>query len=254
MLSRRETILGGALALIFAQSQGSCAALRARNSFGCLLADEDVPSVYPQSTDTRLFATGNEPMIPKSGDKYFDIALAQTLAKISSFFGILPAFAYYDDYDGLNAYATPVRRLNRVDGTVLMGTGFLRFLRSKTESPEVAVAGVCAHEFGHILQFRHGLDTRLKEGQPSVKRAELQADYFAGYFAGLRKRERPTFPSAVVALTLYEIGDTAFSAPDHHGTPRERGEAVSQGFEASFRQNKTLSQAVEESTSFVLSL
>lgn len=193
-------------------------------------------------------------MIPRSGDKYFDLALAQSLAKIATLLDVLPAFAYYDDYDGKNAYATPVKRLERVDGTVLMGTGLLQELKSKAEHPEVAIVGVCAHEFGHILQYRHKLLSRLDEGQQTVKRGELQADYFAGYFAGLRKRERRDFPAAVIALTQFEFGDLAYNNPSHHGTPKERGEAVSRGFEASFRQNKSLSQAIEESTSYVLNL
>jgi hypothetical protein len=33
----------------------------------------------------------------------------------------------------------------------------------------------------------------LRVGQPTVKRLELNADFFAGYFAGMRKRERATF-------------------------------------------------------------
>jgi predicted metalloprotease len=167
---------------------------------------------------------------------------------------VLPAFAFYDDYDGKNAYATPLKRLERVDGTVLMGAGLLQELRSKAENPEVTVAGVCAHEFGHILQYRHKLLARLDAGQRTVKRGELQADYFAGYFAGLRKRERREFPAAVIALTQFEFGDLQYNDPGHHGTPKERGDAVSKGFEASFRQNKSLGEAIEESTSYAMSL
>jgi hypothetical protein len=120
MWNRREAVAGGMLTLLFG---GCCHAETARtHTFGCCLASEDVDAVYPNGTDTRTFFTGNEAMIPRSGDRDFDYALAQTLAKISDAFGVLPGFAYYDDYDSHNAYATERTRLNRADGTVLMAS------------------------------------------------------------------------------------------------------------------------------------
>src|SRR5262249_6682041 len=102
MFTRREVAAGGMLTLLFG---GCCRADSARtpHTFGCCLASEDVEAVYPNGTDTRTYFTGNEPMIPRSGDRDFDFALAQTLAKISDAFGVLPGFAYYDDYDSRNA-------------------------------------------------------------------------------------------------------------------------------------------------------
>jgi hypothetical protein len=120
MWSRRETIAGGMLTLLFGNCCAHAETSRAPHTFGCCLASEDVDNVYPSGTDTRVFFTGNEPMIPRSGDRDFDYALAQTLAKISDAFGVLPGFAYYDDSESHNAYATERTRLNRGDGTVLM--------------------------------------------------------------------------------------------------------------------------------------
>jgi hypothetical protein len=253
MWTRREAVAGGMLSLLFG---GCCHAESARtpHTFGCCLATEDVEAVYPNGTDTRTYFTGNEPMIPRSGDRDFDFALAQTLAKISDAFGVLPGFAYYDDYDSRNAYATSRTRLNRADGTVLIGIYLQQQLRAGKDHPEIAVAAVCSHEFGHILQYRHNLVTRVNAGQPTVKRSELQADYFAGYYAGLRKKERPTYPAAVVAVTQGNYGDTNFNSPTHHGTEEERGNAVVRGFEAAFREGNSLAQAIEESTNYVLTL
>ena len=256
MWTRREILSGGALALSFA-SGGRCACaadVQAPHSKGCLLADEDVDAIYPPGTDTRAFINGNEPIIPRSGDRDFDLALAQTLAKLAQAFGVVPGFAYYDDYDSLNAYATPRVRLFRADGTVLMGINFLQKLRAGREAPEVAVAGVCSHEFGHIIQFRHQLIPVVNAGQPTIKRSELQADYFAGYFAGLRKRERPSYPAAVVAMTQYDYGDNNFADESHHGTRQERGAAVVRGFEAAFRDKRGLAEAIQDSTNYVLTL
>ena len=254
MWSRRETIAGGMLTLLFGPCCAHADDSRAPHTFGCCLASEDVDKVYPAGTDTRVFFTGNEPMIPRSGDRDFDYALAQTLAKISDAFGVLPGFAYYDDSDHHNAYATDRTRLNRADGTVLMGINLQRQLRASRDNPDVAVVAVCAHEFGHIVQYRHRLIEKVNAGQPTVKRSELQADYFAGFYAGVRKKERPNYPAAVVAVTQGEFGDNNFKNRTHHGTETERANAVVRGFEAAFREGKSLSQAIEESTNYVLTL
>jgi hypothetical protein len=251
MWTRREAVAGGMLSLLFG---AYCRAdsTRTPHTLGCCLASEDVDAVYPRGTDTRVFFTGNEAMIPRSGDRDFDYALAQTLAKISDSFHVLPGFAYYDDYDHHNAYATERTRLDRADGTVLMGINLQKQLRARLDNPDVAVAAVCSHEFGHILQYRHRLIERVNAGQPTVKRSELQADYFAGYFAGLRKKERPSYPAAVAAVTQADFGDHNSKRRTHHGTEEERANAVVRGFEAAFRENKRLDVVIEESSRYVI--
>ena len=255
MWTRRETVVGGALTLLFGGLQNcSCAlASAAPHSVGCLLDDADFNSVYPEGTQT-VRITGDDRIIYNSGDKNFDFALAQSLGKISEKFGVVPGFAYYDDSGRENAYATPRVRMNNADGTVLFGMNYFRRMRSLPEFPEVAIAGVCSHEYGHIVQFKYGLIERVNLGQKTKKRSELQADYFAGYFAGLRKRERPSYPAAVVATAQRSFGDAAYNNEQHHGTPLERGAAVVRGFEASFRENKKFYEAIQESTQYVLQL
>lgn len=256
MWSRRDAVLGGTLSLLW-MAAGSCAcAASGRHDpvRGCTLQDDEADQILDNNADTRLFATGSEPMIPKSGDSGFDYALAQTLAKLSDRLTILPGFAYYDDYDGMNAYATPKVRLTNADGTVLFGQRFLKRLMAATDHPEVGVAAVCAHEFGHILQYKKRLTTVVGAGQPTVKRIELQADFFAGYFAGLRKIEKPDFPAAVFAMTQYTNGDDQIASPNHHGTPDERAAAVVRGFECSYNAKKNLSDAIEVSVNYVKSL
>jgi hypothetical protein len=196
-----------------------------------LAADEFHAFVDPDEP-MRMFSSGQEPIIPKSPDRVFDRALAETLAKLSATFGVIPGFAYYDDYDGKNALASDEVRMNGADGTVLFGTRLLGHLRSGKEAPEVAVSAVCAHEFGHILQYKRNLVGRILGGQSTVKRLELHADYLAGVFGGLRRKERPEFPVAVIAVTQRNLGDTQSSNPQHHGTPEERGAAVEAGFMA----------------------
>jgi hypothetical protein len=250
MQSRRDVITAGALSIFFCGVNACCGAERgARHSMGCQLAQQDIDAIFPESSRAELSARFRA----NSGDRDFDGALAQTLARLVDVFGVLPGFAYYDDDTGHNAFATDRTLLGRNDGSVLFGLGLFRELRGLQDAPEVAVAGVCSHEFGHILQFRHKL-FRVDDGQDSVMRSELQADYFAGYFAGIRRRESPRYPAAVVALTLHNLGDNTFWSPNHHGTKSERGSAAALGFDASFYRKIGLSDAIEESTNYVLGI
>jgi hypothetical protein len=257
MLKRRHVMVGGSLGIL---SGMGCPCLaeagpnRHDDIYGCMLPDKEVHAFFKTAPDTRMFITGDEPMIHRSGDREFDLALAQTLASISDLFQVTPGFAYYDDYDGLNAFATQRARLNGAYGTVLFGQGMLKRLRSGRENPDVSVAAVCAHEFGHILQFKHRLTERLNAGQSTTKRAELQADFFAGYFAGVRKRQKPTFPAAEFAVTVYYFGDNNITKPSHHGTPDERAAALSNGFQSSFRDNRSLSEVIDISLRYVMAL
>jgi hypothetical protein len=256
MLTRREVLLGGLLTLIYVRGSDCCAQTRQRRTRGpgCVLTEIQANQFFPADGEQQMFITGQEPMIPKSGDRNFDIALAQTLAKIAATLDVLPHFAYYDDFDGRNAYATSAVRGRRSDGTVLFGQRLLSELMGMGQSPAAAVTAVCAHEFGHILQFKRGLSRIVLEGQSTVKRAELQADYFAGYFAGRRKIEKPDYPAAVVAATQYNFGDNDTESQHHHGTNRERGSAVVAGFKAAYNSRLNLGDAIQSSISYVRTL
>lgn len=258
MRTRREFLLGGLLIILYCQGVATpCTGQTSRRraaSYGCILSDEDTEQFMNEETDSRLYISGDEPMIPRSGDRDFDFALAHTLAKASSILEVFPGFAYYDDYDSENAYATPKVRLTNADGTVLFGQRLLRRLMRNPESPDISVAAVCAHEFGHILQFKRGLSRIVGAGQGTVKRIELQADFFAGYFAGRRKLERPEYPAAVFATTQYSMGDNMLNHPGHHGTHQERAAAIVKGFEVAHRQRRNLPEAIRIGTDYVMQL
>ncbi len=257
MTPRRDVLFGGLLVLAFGGG-AACAChaqgQQAPNTLGCWLAESDVERVYPQGTTTGQYRNGQEPLIGSSGNRDFDRALAQTLAKCADLFDVLPGFAFFDDRDGLNAYATNRVRMQRADGTVLMGQRMLARLLRQPEAPDACVAAVCAHEFGHILQYKLGMADRLRKGQPTVKRVELQADFLSGYFAGTRKRERQAFPAAVFAMTQFTFGDNMVNSPSHHGTADERAAAVVKGFEAAYRQKQSLGDAVNSSLRYVSTL
>jgi predicted metalloprotease len=128
---------------------------------------------------------------------------------------------------------------------VIFGRNLLNRLLKLREAPDVAVAAVVAHEFGHIAQFKNNLKRPLLIGQDSVKRLELHADFLAGYFAGRRKLDRPDFPAAVFATTQYAAGDYRPERVSHHGTPEERANAIVKGFEVAFRDRRSPGEALQ---------
>jgi hypothetical protein len=241
MLTRRDIMVGGALTLV------SCHCARAQaarpHGFGCMLEPEQAEPFLATATEPQAFDHGNEKLIASTGNASFDFALAQTLSRITEVYGVLPGFSFFDDYDGENAYATNAKRLQRADGTVLFGKRYFMHAMEVKESPEVGVIATCAHEFGHIVQYKFGLQKRLTEGQPTLKRLELNADFFAGYFAGARKLEKPEFPAAVFAANRYEHGDY-HTTRTHHGTPEERAAAIVRGFETSYKERRSFADAI----------
>ena len=256
MISRREVVLGGSLTILWgATACPGHAQSRTRQEYrGCMLTESEFSSFYNTKEEIRMYFTGREPIIERSGDPQFDYALAHTLARLTGTFNVLPGFAYYDDHDGLNAFASPAVRMNKADGTVLFGNRLLKRMMSATDNPDVAVTAVCAHEYAHILQFKRGLVGPLRAGQSTVKRVELHADFLAGYYAGRRKLDKPDYPAAVFAHTQHGFGDNAVNNPSHHGTPVERANAIIAGFNAGNKDKRQLEEAINTGFNYVTQL
>jgi hypothetical protein len=244
MISRRDIALGGLLTIGWLAGSCGCRAhaADAPHPFGCTLTDDEADAVF--ALGATPFGPGDSPTIVGSGDRELDYALAQTLSRLTDTWNVLPGFAWFDDSAAPNAFATQRRLLSREDGSVLFGRRLLdRCLRSR-EHPDVVVSAVCAHEFGHIVQYKNGLSKRLQAGQPTVKRVELHADFLAGYFAGVRKLAKPDFPAAVYATTQYGFGDYRSDSVRHHGRPEERAAAIVKGFEVAFRDRGSPAEAL----------
>jgi hypothetical protein len=231
-----------------------------------MIPDGLAEQFFAGSSDQKIFLTGDELMPGGSGDRDFDLALAHTLVKMGAALDVLPGFAYYDDRSSPAAFASKETLLQRadgtkVDGTVLFGVRLLHQTRVELESPEVAVTAVCAHEFGHILQIKCGLYDRrsslyaaLVKEEETKRRVELHADFLAGYFAGIRKREKPDFHAAIFPVKLGSMGDNDFNKREHHGTPAERAAAAVQGFKVAYQERRGVLDAVRSGVQYVSSL
>ena len=256
MTLRREVLLGGLLTILTTCSDACCQPLSpAPRLRGCMIPEDLATRFFASSSDQQTYRVGDEPMRGGSGDRDFDLALAHTLVKIGAALEVLPGFAYYhDDRDDPAAYATTETRLDRADGTVLFGVHLLGQTRVELEHPEVAVAAVCAHEFGHILQAKYGLHKILLKDQTTKKRVELHADFLSGYFAGIRKVEKPDFPAAIFPVKLGSMGDNHFNDLEHHGTPDERKAAAVEGFKVAYLERRGVIDALRSGVQYVSSL
>src|SRR5215813_11654103 len=136
MLTRREAVLGGALTLLWGKCACAQSAARARGQ-GCTLEPAQAEPFLATATEPQTFDKANEKLIASTGNSDFDYALAQTLSRLTDVYGVLPGFSFFDDYDGENAYATSVTKLNRADGTVLFGKRYFLHAMEEPESPEV---------------------------------------------------------------------------------------------------------------------
>jgi hypothetical protein len=207
-----------------------------------MLHDDDAEPFLASVVSKPRAITNPQTPILGSGDRQFDFALAQTLYRMTETFGVVPGFAFYDDYDGPNAFATTARKMRNPDGTVLFGMRYLKDALAQNEHPDIWVTSICAHEFGHIVQYKRGVE--VDKGQRTVKRSELHADFLSGYYAGVLKLQRPSYPAAIFAAQEYSVGSYDSTHKDFLGTPDERARAVVRGFETGYRDKRSLGDAI----------
>jgi hypothetical protein len=242
MITRRRLLIGGAASIAVYPESSRCQAsvegcLITINQAEALLGSEQVWLSY-SSVETG------------SGDRDFDRALAETLAFLSDRFFVLPGFAFFSEPGSPNAFASSTRRMGRSDGDVLFGRQLFRKIMSRREHPEIGIVSVCAHEFGHIAQYKYGVYNRLVGSNRRIKRLELHADFLSGYFAGIRRLQHPHYPAATFALTQFGLGDYSDNI-EHHGTPDERGAAVVAGYRAGYDERLKFGFALESGIRYV---
>jgi len=134
----------------------------------------------------------------------------------------------------LNAFAvTPKGKDSKlyagVHDKLIFGDGMLDAL-SALGMTDVAPKAVLAHEFGHHVQFEDNLYNSPLRGARATRRTELMADamgtYFLTHSRGLSLNTRRVLEAE---KTFYEVGDCAFTDPNHHGTPNQRLRASTWG-------------------------
>lgn len=226
-LRRREALrllLGGTTCLVLPSlAQG----LELPETLGCALPDGELTKV---AASTYGFSAVSDQLIDSTGDSKLDAALGKALVRLAGTFGERPGFGFYNDFGAPNAKASSETMVTGTWGTVIFGQTMFRDLLTRNNDQGMAVLAVAAHEFGHVAQFRSGMDRKLLRNQSTVKRVELHADYLAGYFLGVRKKRDPSISVWAAGHAIYKIGDYQFNNPNHHGTPEERIAAAESGY------------------------
>ena len=248
-MSRREALvalLGGSATLLAVPEARSARLSTAR---GCLIESTHFTAL--RRGGVRFFQPG-ERLIATTGDAALDRVLGRALVRLSVLFSERPGFGFFDDSDGPNAYATDRTQVRGTWGTVFFGQTLFKDLMGRYQDQGLAVMAVAAHEFGHIAQFRSGVDRQLLRNQFTVKRVELHADFLSGYFLGVRKRQRPSISVWAAGHTLYRIGDYEFHNPKHHGTPDERVAAAETGFKLGYDERAEFGQAFSRGVEHIL--
>jgi hypothetical protein len=193
------------------------------------------------------FANGSFPgqLSKTTGDALLDNAMNEEANYLYGVFSVAPnLFVFYDGYSP-NAFASPQVTLAGYFGTVYLGYSLIYTELCNMSQGPVALKGVMAHEWNHVLQFSKG--TRLA----LLKDKELQSDFMAGYYL----RVRGAVDSAAVygfANALYSRGDYYFWNPQHHGTPEERVQAMFLGFEYAGVTDRTTDDAFDYSEKWLL--
>jgi predicted metalloprotease len=155
----------------------------------------------------------------------------------------------------MNAFATPERTdIPGTWGTIGFGTTLFQREMGQFDPYGSTIIAVVAHEFGHIWAMRKGMMDKLNEGQKTVKRSELHADFLAGYFLGSRKRAAPNISLQAAGDLFHRIGDNNIDFPGHHGKAEERVAAAEEGFKLSYVQNRDSQHAFAAGLEYIKNL
>ncbi|MEO7234346.1 MAG: hypothetical protein ABIW80_03120 [Lapillicoccus sp.] len=82
---------------------------------------------------------------------------------------------------------------------------------------------IMAHEFGHHVQYRDKIFASTLPPPEASRRVELMADAFSTYFSvhahGLSLNTKRVL---LAEQAFFDLGDCAYTNPQHHGTPLQR--------------------------------
>ncbi len=200
----------------------------AANAQGLGYVDEELlcgaASSLKASQYTRVLTTGN---------RNLDNALASEMKKQQQLYILKPAFYIFTDLIK-NAFATTRKfpEYPASDGSIVYGIELMKEQLARGYWGGAVVAGVLAHEYGHIFQYRSGYFRKLRKMHKTVKFVELHADYLSGYYIGRKYKESGERVNVrTVASATYDIGDYSYNSPQHHGTPIERTIMLKAGFD-----------------------
>lgn len=183
--------------------------------------------------------------LSSTGSKKLDELLINEFKTMSVVFDINN---YLGIYEGNNAFAI------RNSPWIMIGKSLMLDEFVKTNGSKSIIA-IMAHEFGHCLQYKYNMEV---DGSWGGKWCELHADYMAGWFMGMKqyfsndKLSQEEFNKVVESF--FELGDTDYYDPNHHGTKQERSTAFLGGFYAATSKQFDLNTSYFEGQKYVINI
>ncbi len=188
------------------------------------------------------FAHGGVPLLRTCGDPRLDATFSQEALLLARSSGLQPGFSFFQESSSGNAFATPERLLGSGDGTVIFGVTLIREQIATRLWWGAALAGIMAHEWGHIAQFQDG---SFSPGKSS----ELHADYLAGWYMGFKEVSGiARVEISGLGKSLFSKGDYNFNSRDHHGTPDQRVAAMTRGYRLAHQGVRSFQTAFDSYT------
>jgi hypothetical protein len=166
---------------------------------------------------------GNSSRSSTSHNVELDRAFIAELKRIIQIIPVNPGFQFIEERSP-NAAALRKTLVPGTTGTVLIGLKLVNLLMQRQDGG-VSIAGVCAHECGHIYQYFSGIFDELH----NTLIAELHADFIAGYYMGKRKDVAPD-QVKLFAETLLQFGTYDYGNPRFHGDSGQRTAAMTCGY------------------------
>lgn len=189
-------------------------------------------------------------MVRSSGNPDLDKSFDRALQRLAETFEVWPKVGFYDDGDAPNAMAMRYAVGTTHEFAVVFGRNY--FTKMMQYDPSgITLLQTAAHEFAHVWVYQEGIFETIRGGQKTVKRVELHADFLAGYYLGVRKRDNPQAKFWAAGMRRWQSGDTEFHNVHHHGQPDERLAAAEAGFRLGFLDGKTAKEAFAAATAYV---
>jgi hypothetical protein len=184
-------------------------------------------SEIPTACGWTSFDVAEYPTKSKSADPNLDRALIKEIERLLAIIPVNPGFQYIEERSP-NAFAIRQSIVPGTKGTILLGLKLIEVLM-KRPNGGAAVAGVCAHECGHIFQYFSGYAENFASSDVGHVLSELHADLIAGYYMG--KRRLVTADNVrLFSAVLVESGTYDFGDPKFHGSPGLRAASMERGY------------------------
>jgi hypothetical protein len=236
----------------------------ARYFDGCFITPEGYREFLSQREEMHPIVDGlfeRNRHFRTTGNASIDRDLDRALGVVADLFSVSPAFGFYDpakfqgsdepESSNMNAWAT----LENTDipgtrGTVAFGWDLFRKEFYEYDNSGMTIMAIIAHEFGHILQGTHGYLSRIRTGNP--QKSEINADFLAGYFLGMRKRRNAALQFRKAGELFIRLGHSAEGNPKRtHGNSQERLDAAEAGFRVAYVENRALADAIRAGLEYV---